>query len=314
MAFGQDSDFSVEGLLRRYADDLANDLGNLLHRVLPMIARYRQGHIPAPTHPDPILHPAAKEAACRWERTIAALDFRAGLEAIWAFLSTVNRFVDQAAPWSLAKNGKDNELDEVLYSAAEAIRLAALLVAPVMPDSADEIERQLGFQNWQRRWSQASEWGVIPGGQQIAQPAPLFPRAEPRREPGARQKGAAKGPSVSASHSREVPMITLKEFQNVDLRIGEILSAEVVEGADKLLKLTVAVGDERRTMVAGVALSYRPEELVGRQVVVVANLEPATIRGVRSEGMILAGWVKGDDKSIAIVTPDRPLPNGVSVS
>lgn len=109
-------------------------------------------------------------------------------------------------------------------------------------------------------------------------------------------------------------MISFKEFQKLDLRVGEVLSAEAVPGADKLLKLTVDIGEEQRTMVAGIALSYRPEDLVGKKVVVVANLEPATIRGVRSDGMILAGWVKGDDKSITLVAPERPLPNGVTVS
>lgn len=109
-------------------------------------------------------------------------------------------------------------------------------------------------------------------------------------------------------------MISFKEFQKLDLRVGEVLSAEAVPGADKLLKLTVDIGEEQRTMVAGIALSYRPEELVGKKVVVVANLEPATIRGVRSEGMLLAGWVKGDDQSITLVAPERPLPNGVTVS
>ena len=109
-------------------------------------------------------------------------------------------------------------------------------------------------------------------------------------------------------------MISFKDFQKLDLRVGEVLSAEAVPNADKLLKLTVDIGDEQRTMVAGVALSYKPEELVGRRVVVVANLEPATIRGVRSEGMILAGWVQGDDTSISIVAPQRPLPKGSKVS
>ena len=109
-------------------------------------------------------------------------------------------------------------------------------------------------------------------------------------------------------------MISFKEFQKLDLRVGEVLGAEAIPGADKLLKLTVDIGEEQRTMVAGIALSYRPEDLVGKKVVVVANLEPATIRGVRSDGMILAGWVKGDDNSITLVAPERPLPNGVSVS
>jgi methionyl-tRNA synthetase len=311
MTFGQDGDFSVEGVLRRYADDLANDLGNLLNRVLPMIARYRQGRLPQPCPPDPALHPAAQQAAADWERCADVLDFRGGLEAIWVFLAAANRYVDQQAPWALAKAGDNEALDRVLYSAAEAIRIAACLVAPVMPDTADEIERQLGLIGWERTWQQAWQWGILPAGQAIGQARPLFPRTEPRKVATA---ATGKADNTGEGASKERAMVSFNEFKKIELRVGEVVSAEPVPGADKLLKLVVDIGAEQRTMVAGIALSYRPEELVGKQVVVVANLEPATIRGVRSEGMILAGWVKGDDKSISIVAPDRPLPNGSTVS
>jgi len=309
--FGQDGEFSGEALLGRYASDLANDLGNLLHRVLPMIERYRQGRLPEPCPPDPELHPAAQAAAAEWDRAIERLDFRGGLEAIWAFLAVANRYVDQKAPWALAKAGEREALDRVLYSAAEAIRIAACLISPVMPSTADEIERQLGLRGWERRWSQASEWGLLPGGQEIGRAEPLFPQMETSK--GARAAGpkaAAKGDAVP----KEKPMISFKDFQKLELRVGEIVGAEPVPDADKLLKLSVDIGEEQRTMVAGIALSYKPEELVGKRVVVVANLEPATIRGVRSEGMILAGWIKGDDASISIVAPERPLPKGSTVS
>jgi methionyl-tRNA synthetase len=319
--FGQDGEFSGEALLRRYASDLANDLGNLLHRVLPMIARYRQGRLPTACPPDPEHHPAAQQAAASWERCVDVLDFRGGLEAIWGFLSAANRYVDQKAPWALAKAGDSAALDRVLYSAAEAIRIAACLVSPVMPHTAEQIERQLGLVGWQRAWAQASQWGLLPSGQAIDVARPLFPKAEPTTE-SRKSKAESRGQSrisnleslPSASSGKEQAMVSFKDFQKIELRIGEIVTAEPVPGADKLLKLTVDIGTEQRTMVAGIALVYRPEELIGRQVVVVANLEPATIRGVRSEGMILAGWVKGDDKSISIIAPDRPLPNGSTVS
>ncbi len=310
--FGQDGEFSGEGLLGRYADDLANDLGNLVHRVLPMISRYREGRLPRASPPDPDLHPAAQKAVASWERAVETLDFRSGLEAIWEFLSSANRYVDHKAPWSLAKAGQNEALDQVLYSAAEAIRVAACLVAPVMPATADEIERQLGLDNWERRWSQASEWGLLPGGKEVGEPRPLFPRVEHGRTAIAAADQTPQKARGKASKEQQV--ISFKEFQKLDLRVGEIVSAEPVPDADKLLKLVVDIGGEQRTMVAGIALAYQPEELVGRSVVVVANLEPATIRGVRSEGMILAGWVKGDDESISIVAPDRPLPKGSTVS
>jgi len=307
--FGQDGEFSGEALLGRYASDLANDLGNLLHRVLPMIQRYREGRLPAPCSPDPELHAAAQAAVAGWETAVETLDFRGGLEAIWEFFSAANRYVDQKAPWSLAKAGEKEALDRVLYSAAEVLRIAACLVAPVTPHTADGIEAQLGLQNWERAWGQASEWGLLPGGLQTAPGAPLFPRQEKRKSvsPG---KTEQTSPSTSP---KEKSMISFKEFQRLDLRVGTIVTAEAVPNADKLLKLLVDLGEEQRTMVAGIALSYKPQELVGKRIVVVANLEPATIRGVESQGMILAGSVKGDDTSIAIVAPERDLPNGAKV-
>jgi methionyl-tRNA synthetase len=308
--FGQDGEFSGEALLGRYANDLANDLGNLLHRVLPMIQRYREGRLPAPCPPDPDLYPAAQVAAAGWETAVETLAFRSGLEAIWEFLSVANRYVDQEAPWSLAKAGETEALDRVLYSAAEAIRIAACLVAPVAPNAADGIEAQLGIKDWERSWSQASTWGLLPGGLQIAPSEPLFPR----QEQGKATPSGKTEKTVTATPSKEKPVISFKEFQKLDLRVGEVVSSEAVPGADKLLKLTVDLGEEQRTMVAGIALAYKPEELVGKRVVVVANLEHATIRGVESQGMILAGLVKGDDTSIAIITPDRTLPNGAKVT
>jgi methionyl-tRNA synthetase len=309
--FGQDGEFSGEALLGRYADDLANDLGNLLHRVLPMIERYRDGRLPAPCDPDPDLWPAARAAADGWDRAVETLDFRSGLESIWEFLGAANRYVDHKAPWSLAKSGDDAALDRVLYSAAEAVRIASVLVAPVMPASAAEMERQLGLDRWRRSWEQTQQWGLLPEGRQIGERRPLFPRAEPA-EP-KRAEAAAGALSPASAPRREKRMISFKEFQRLDLRIGEIVEAEAVPDTDKLLKLTVDIGTEQRPMVAGIALSYSPEELVGRQVVVVTNLEPATIRGVRSEGMILAGSAEGGDESIAIVAPTRPLPKGARV-
>jgi len=306
--FGPDGEFSVEALLRRYQDDLGNDLGNLLHRVLTMIGKYRKGVLPQPSPPEPELAEAAKTAVEGWESALKTLQFSDGLKAIWVFLATANRYVDHQAPWSLAKTGDQEALDRVLYSAAEAIRIAAVLIAPTMPDTAGDIEKQLGLVGWERKWDQATQWGLLPQGLRISEPSPLFPRVEtrPPAAPKTGEKPMEKQP--------EKALVSIKEFQRIDLRIGEVLTAESVPGADKLLKLTVDIGGEVRTMVAGIALSYRPEELPGKRVVVVANLEPATIRGVRSEGMVLAGWVKGEDQSITLVSPERPLPKGSKVT
>ena len=310
--FGPDGEFSVEALLRRYTDDLGNDLGNLVHRVLSMLGRYRKGVLPAPCPPEAVLTEAAQAAAEGWDEALKTVQFSAGLQAIWSFLAVANRYVDQQAPWSLAKSGDNAALDRVLYASAEALRLAAVLIAPVMPSTADEIERQLGLTEWPRTWEQATRWGLLPGGQQIGEAAPIFPKLEEVKRPFAslRVNSEAKGERREAKEKR---MVSLKDFQNLDLRVAEVLTAEPVPGADKLLKLTVDIGAEQRTLVAGIALCYRPEDLIGKKIVVVTNLEPATIRGVRSEGMLLAGSVAGDDTSITLVTPERSLPNGAVV-
>ncbi len=301
MTFGQDGEFSVQALLRRYADDLGNDLGNLLHRVLAMLGKYRQGKLPPPCPPEAVLAEAAQAAAEGWDRALQTVQFSEGLKAIWAFLAVANRYVDQQAPWSLAKSGDEAALDRVLYASAEALRIAAVLIAPVMPSTADEIERQLGLVDWPRTWEQATQWGLLPGGQQIGEAAVIFPKLEESRS---RRVEESKG---------EKRMVSIRDFQNLELRVGEVLTAEPVPGANKLLKLTVDIGAEQRTLVAGIALCYKPEDLIGKKIVVVTNLEPATIRGVRSEGMLLAGSVAGDDTSITLVTPERSLPNGAVV-
>lgn len=315
MTFGQDADFSLEALLRRYADDLGNDLGNLLHRVLAMLGKYRQGKLPPPGAPEPVLMEAARGAAEGWEQALQTVQFSDGLKAIWAFLAVANRYVDQQAPWSLAKQGDQAALDRALYASAEALRIAAVLIAPVMPSTADEIERQLGLTEWPRAWEQATQWGLLPGGQQIGKASPLFPKLEPAKTVAAQESGKAlpPRPETQASRPEERKMVSFKDFQNLELRVAEILTAEPVPGANKLLKLTVDIGAEQRTLVAGIALAYKPEDLIGKKIVVVCNLEPATIRGVRSEGMLLAGSVSGDDTSIALVTPEKALPNGAVV-
>jgi methionyl-tRNA synthetase len=304
-------------LLRRYADDLGNDLGNLLHRVLAMIGKYRQGKLPAACPPEAVLLEAARGATEGWEEALETLQFSDGLKAIWAFLAVANRYVDQQAPWSLAKRGDEAALDRVLYASAEALRIAAVLIAPVMPSTADEIERQLGLSEWPRTWEQATQWGLLPGGQRIGKAEPLFPRLEESRSRPDSAKATSGKVNVSEEQAPSKPeerkMVSFKDFQNLELRVAEILTAEPVPGANKLLKLTVDIGAEQRTLVAGIALAYQPEDLIGKKIVVICNLEPATIRGVRSEGMLLAGSVTGDDTSIALVTPEKTLPNGAVV-
>ncbi len=317
MTFGQDADFSVEALLRRYNDDLGNDLGNLLHRVLTMIGRYREGVLPDPCPPEAIILEAATGAAQEWEKATDTLHFSDGLKAIWGFLGVANRYVDQQAPWSLAKAGDQAGLDRVLYASAEALRIAAVLIAPVMPNTASDIEKQLGLRTGRapgtRRRSGASCRRARPSGSR----SPCSPSWNPRSlgTPASRGLSAKeKHVTESAKPAPEAkPLVSIKDFMNFDLRVAEILTAEPVPGADKLLKLTVDIGTEQRTLVAGIALAYKPEDLPGKKIVIITNLEPATIRGVKSEGMLLAGSVPGDDTTVALLTPEKPLPNGAKV-
>jgi methionyl-tRNA synthetase len=303
--FGLDGEFSLEAVIGRFDADLANDLGNLLNRTLPLIQRHCGGKLPGPAAAPLELWERAQEAFEAVDSGFSRLDFTAALRATWAFLAAANRYLDKQAPWALAKAGKRQELDSTLYAAAEAIRLAALLVSPVMPSTAEAIAAQLGLERQELSWEEGKQWGLLPAGLEIRPGPVLFPRIQqkPRRQAAAPTSSAGKEPAL----------ITFQEFQKLDLRVGEIEAAEGVPGADKLLKLTVNLGAAKKTMVAGIALSYRPEELVGKRVVVVANLAPATIRGIRSEGMILAGWVEGDEGTISLVIPERELPPGSQV-
>lgn len=314
MPFGLDGDFSVEALEGRYNADLANDLGNLASRSLTMIARYCGGRIPAQAPAPPELAETARAAADEFEAACErTLDFSAGLRSIWALVGALNRYIDQQAPWQLAREGHSGELNAVLYVCAESLRLVSALIAPVMPATAGAIRAQLGLADEQIPWSEARAWGILPAGNVIARPEPLFPRLT--QQPAGTAVASQGRPAGRAKSEREEQkgMISIQDFQQLDLRIGTIRVAEPVPGADKLLTLTVDLGDKTQTMVAGIARSYRPEELVGKQVVVVANLQPAAIRGVRSEGMVLAASADGDDRSIVLLTPDRPIANGTVV-
>lgn len=308
VTFGLDGSFSSEGLLGRFNSDLANDLGNLLNRTLPLVERFLDGTIEQPG-------PAAGELAAtidavraRAEEGYARLDFRGMLEGVWELLSAANKFVDERAPWDLHKHGKKVELAAVLYDAVDALRVAALMVAPIMPTVAEEIWRQIGLEDLgtPMRWDDCTA-GKLPAGATVRRGRPIFPRIDLDR---ARQRAAAQAAREKPQAKGE-QMISFEEFQKIDLRIARIVDADRVEGADKLLKLVVDAGeDEPRQVVAGIAESFSPRELIGETVVLVANLEPATIRGVQSQGMILAA---GGDKPLALIIPDREVEPGEKV-
>ncbi|MFW5866886.1 MAG: methionine--tRNA ligase [Armatimonadota bacterium] len=310
VTFGRDGAFSSEGLLARFNADLANDLGNLLNRTLPLVERFLDGTIDQPGPGAGELAQNIEEAVSFTEKSYETLDLRGMLEGIWELLSAANKFVDERAPWDLHKQGKKVELTAVLYDIMDTIRVVALLIAPVMPTVAEEIWRQLGLDAMgvEMTWDDCQA-GKLPADAPVRRGRPIFPRVDLER---VRQRAAAQAvEETEEEEEEETDMISYDDFMKIELRTAEILDADPVEGTDKLLKLMVDAGDgEPRQVVAGLAEEFSPRELIGETVVLVANLEPATIRGVESQGMVLAA---GSDRPLAMIVPDRDVKPGERV-
>jgi methionyl-tRNA synthetase len=310
VTFGLDVSFSMTAFLGRFNADLANDLGNLLNRTLPLIERYREGEIPEPGPGAGGLAEALDTARERVAASLAQADFRGALEGVWELLSAGNKFVDTREPWALRKADKEVELDAVLYDCADCLRAVAIMLAPFMPVVAEEMWERLGLTaaGITPAWKDV-EAGKLPAGVKVAAGQPLFPRVEIDR---AVQRLTAEAEKVSApAPEPEAPSgetISYEEFRRMELRTGVVREVERVPKSDKLYRLLVDLGEESpRQIVAGLAQDFPPEDLLNRCVAVVANLEPAVIRGVRSHGMILA---VGEEKPVALMVADRECPPG----
>ena len=326
MTLGQDASFSEDAFVRRYNADLANDLGNLLSRVLNMTVRYCEGKIPQVSAnvldgPDErVLWESVQIAVQNMEKAVDEMRISEGLGQVIAAVRGINRYLEIKQPWTLAKQEDKAPLKATLYTAAEALRVLSALLFPVMPEKMAELRKALGIQKPKPDQAQLREWGILEAGTPIAEVGGLFPRivaAEPKPgeqlELGAQPvnpKRAAEPVAKAEAPVGIAELIDYGDFTKVQLRTARVVAAEKVEGATKLLKLQVMMGEEKRQIVAGIALYYEPEKLVGRTVVIVANLKPATIRGVESQGMLLAAS-KGE--SLRLVSIDGDLSSGAVV-
>ena len=318
--FGQDGDFSHKALVGRINSDLANNLGNLLNRTLNMLKKYFKGELPTSDligDEDEPLIAKSTEVIQEVDRLYNELAYSKILAKIWEFLDAGNIYINDTAPWNLAKSDEGKQrLATVLYNSAEACRVIAILIAPFMPETADKMMEQLGIDTPvdQQGLDSIQQWGWIKPGTQTHQGPQIFPRID--------DKAAAKileevniGGNVETKTDAKPEagsngQITIDDFMKVDLRTAKILEAEKVKKSKKLIKLKVDLGTEQRQVLAGIATAYEPEQLVGRTVILVANLKPAKLMGLESQGMILAGS-NGD--AIILGGFDGDLPPGVRV-
>ena len=305
--FGSDGDYSKTAMIKRINADLANDLGNLLNRTLGMQNKYFDGVIVEGSGYevyDDQIKELFNETLAEVDKFMNEVKFSNALEAIWKFISRMNKYIDETMPWSLSKDEeKKKRLAIVMNNLFEALYKIAVLVYPYMPESAASIWKQLGIKKEIKdaRVNDISEWNLVPMGTKVESGEPIFPRIEVKKEDIVKEKKKA---------VKKEEYIAFEDFGKTKMQVAEILSAEKVEGADKLLKFKVSLGKEERSVVSGIAKYYSCEELVGKKVMMVTNLAPVELRGVLSEGMLLTTMQK---KKIKLIEIDVAIPNGTKI-
>ncbi len=345
VVFGQDGSFSFDALVQRYNSDLANGLGNLASRTLTMITRYFKGEVPYPS-PAASHNPPFQDASVFDQKLVTTViqnasekfdvfDFSGALKELWFLLATVDKYIVDNEPWALdEKHDQESreKLATVLYNSAEALRIVTALAHPVLPDSTTKIWAQLGLEDIKKLDITQLRWGQLPIGTKLGKVQGVFPRADksavermqkmeeqnasgamgvpPAQPSGATQPVAASAtPSTPPKPAAAIPdgKISIDDFAKVELRVAQVKTAERVKGADKLLRIEVDLGTEVRQLVAGIAEAYEPEALIGRKVVIVANLAPRKLRGLESNGMIVAASPEGGKPVLASFLEDVPI-------